>query len=48
MGRYTRAFSGQQLGKHVTSATDMNTTVEELCFPCGPCQDVIAREKVRA
>jgi hypothetical protein len=33
MGEYTRAVSGQWLGKHVPAAKDMNTTTEELRFP---------------
>jgi hypothetical protein len=37
------AFSGQQLGKHVPAATDTNSTIEERCFLCGLCRDVIAR-----
>jgi hypothetical protein len=30
MGGYTRAVSGQWLGKHVPTARDTNTTTEEL------------------
>jgi hypothetical protein len=40
MGGYTRALSGQRLGKHVPEATDTNATIEEPCFLCGPCRDV--------
>jgi hypothetical protein len=32
MGVYTRAVSGQRLGKHVPAATDTNATMEMLCF----------------
>jgi hypothetical protein len=35
--------SKQRFGKHVSAATDTNTTIEERCFPCGPCRDVISR-----
>jgi hypothetical protein len=45
MGRYTRAISGQQFGKHIPVATDLNTTIEELCFLCGLCQDVVSTEQ---
>jgi hypothetical protein len=31
-GRIYQAISGQRLGKDIPKATDMNTTVEELCF----------------
>jgi hypothetical protein len=27
-----RPISGQQLGKHIPMATDMNATIEEQCF----------------
>lgn len=37
------AVSGQRLGKHVPTVTDMNTTIEEPCFLHGPCQDVISK-----
>jgi hypothetical protein len=30
MGGYTRAVSGQRLGKHVAVATDTNATIEKL------------------
>jgi hypothetical protein len=40
----TSAISGQWLGKHISAATDMNTT-EQLCFLCGPCQDIISKGK---
>jgi hypothetical protein len=45
MGGYIRAISGQQLGKHVPAATDMNSTTEELRFLCGLCPDVISKEQ---
>jgi hypothetical protein len=35
---YTRVVSGQWLGKRVPKAT-----IEELCFLCGPCRDVISK-----
>jgi hypothetical protein len=38
---YARAVSKQRLGKHVPAETDTNATIEELCFLCGPCGDVI-------
>jgi hypothetical protein len=38
-------ISGQQLSKHIPAAMDMNTTIEELCFLSGPCQDVISKEQ---
>jgi hypothetical protein len=37
------AAAGKRLGKHVPVATDMNTMIEERCFLCGPCWDVISR-----
>jgi hypothetical protein len=40
MGGYTRAVSGQRLGKHVPAAADAHSQ-EEQCFPHGPC-DVIS------
>jgi hypothetical protein len=43
MGGYTRAISGQRLGKHIPTTTDVNATIEELCFLCGPCRDVISK-----
>jgi hypothetical protein len=45
MGRYTRAISGHRLVKHVPAATDPNYIIEELCFLCGPCRDVISQEQ---
>jgi hypothetical protein len=35
--------SRQLLGKHVPAATDTNATIEERCFLCGQCQEVITR-----
>jgi hypothetical protein len=46
MGGYTRAVSGQRLGKHVPAATGTNATVEELCFLCGPCRDIVSKGQV--
>jgi hypothetical protein len=43
MGGYIRTVSGQRLSKHVPAASDMNATLEELCFLCGPCRDVISK-----
>jgi hypothetical protein len=40
---YTRAVSGQRLGEHVLAAADTNGTIEELCFLCGPCRDIITK-----
>jgi hypothetical protein len=37
------AVSGQHLGKHVPVAMDTNATIEERCFLCGPCREVITR-----
>jgi hypothetical protein len=37
------AVSGQRLCKHVPAAKDTNATMEERCFLCGPCSDVISR-----
>jgi hypothetical protein len=34
---------GQRLGKHILAATDTSWTIEEQCFSCGPCLDVITR-----
>jgi hypothetical protein len=36
-----RAVSGELLYKPVPTATDNNARMEELCFVCGPRQDVI-------
>jgi uncharacterized CHY-type Zn-finger protein len=33
--------SGQQLSKHVSMAKNMHATIEEQCFVCGPCREVI-------
>jgi hypothetical protein len=43
MGSYTRAISGQRLGKHFPAATDTNATIEEWGFLLGPCRDVISK-----
>jgi hypothetical protein len=42
-GRYTKAVSGQRLGKHVPAATDMKAKAEELCLLCGPYRDIISK-----
>jgi hypothetical protein len=44
MKGYTGTVSGQRLGKYILTSTDTNATVEELCFLCGPCRDVIITE----
>jgi hypothetical protein len=45
MGGYTSTVSGQRLGKHVPAATDMNATIEELCFLWGQCRDFISKRQ---
>jgi hypothetical protein len=45
MGGCTRAVSGQRLGKHLPVAADTKAAIEELCFMCGPCRDVISKEQ---
>jgi hypothetical protein len=48
-GGYTKAVSGKRLVKHVPIARQQiinnarDTTMEELCSPCGPCRDVISK-----
>jgi hypothetical protein len=42
MGGYTRAVSGQRVGKHFPAATDTKATIEERCFLCGSCRDVLS------
>jgi hypothetical protein len=37
------AISGQLFSKHIPKATDMNATIEQWCFLCGPYQDVISK-----
>jgi hypothetical protein len=37
-----KVVSGQRLSKQVPAATDTSATIEELCFLCGPCRDVIS------
>jgi uncharacterized CHY-type Zn-finger protein len=36
-------ISGQQLSKHIPAATNLHATIEERCFLCGPCQEVVTR-----
>jgi hypothetical protein len=43
IGGYITAASGQELGKHVPAAKNTHATIEELCFLCGPCREVITR-----
>jgi hypothetical protein len=43
MDGYTSSVSRQRLGKHVPAAKDTIATIEELCFLCGPCRDVISK-----
>jgi hypothetical protein len=38
--------SGQQLGKHIPAAMDTDATLEEWCFLCGLCQEVITMTAV--
>jgi hypothetical protein len=45
MGGNDRAVSGQRLCRHVPAATYTKVTIEELCFICGPCRDVISKEQ---
>jgi hypothetical protein len=43
---YTRAVSGQRLGKYFPAfkhERDDGTKIEELCFLCGLCLDVISK-----
>jgi hypothetical protein len=40
---YTRVVYEQRLGKQVPASTDTNATTQELCFLCGPCQNVISK-----
>jgi hypothetical protein len=54
MGGYTRAVSGQRLGKHVPAARQQSlnnakvgTTMEDMCFLCGLCRDVISKRQGR-
>jgi hypothetical protein len=37
------AIPGQRVGKHVPAMTDTNATIEERCFVCGPCRDIMSR-----
>jgi hypothetical protein len=37
------AVSGQRLDKHISAATDTNSTIEERRFLCGPCRDIISK-----
>jgi hypothetical protein len=41
------AVDRQQCGKHVSAATDIDTTVEDgmWCFLCGPCEGYVTRTK---
>jgi hypothetical protein len=45
MGGHTRVVSGQQLCKHVRTTKYMNATIEERCFQCGPCRDIICKRQ---
>jgi hypothetical protein len=47
MRGYTRAVSGQRLGKQYPASTDTNITIEEPCFLCGQCGNVISKDKVQ-
>jgi hypothetical protein len=37
------AVTTQRYGKHLSAATNPDTTIEELCFIRGPCRDVISK-----
>jgi hypothetical protein len=39
------AVATQRRGKHISAATYPDTEMEELCFLCGPCRDVINKEQ---
>jgi hypothetical protein len=41
--RIKMAISEQQLRKHVPAATNTQAAVEERCFLCGPCREIIPR-----
>jgi hypothetical protein len=45
MARAT-AVSGQLLCKHVPAATVTKVIIEEQCFLCGLCRDIMANGKV--
>jgi hypothetical protein len=40
---HATTVSGQWLGEHIFAATGMNATIEEPCFLCGPCLDIITK-----
>jgi hypothetical protein len=42
-GHETTPVSRQQLGKHVPAARERKATIEERCFLCDPCREVINR-----
>jgi hypothetical protein len=50
MDGYTRAVSGQRLGKHVPAATKRNNggTVGKGVFQRGPCRGVVIRKTIGA
>jgi hypothetical protein len=37
------AVSGQQLRKHVPEEANLHATIEERCFLCGPCREIMTR-----
>jgi hypothetical protein len=43
MGGYIGAVSEQRLGEYFPAEADTNASIEELCFLCGPCRDVISK-----
>jgi hypothetical protein len=38
---YSRCYAMTRLGKHFPSATNTHATIEERCFLCDPCREVI-------
>jgi hypothetical protein len=41
--RMYKALCGQRVGKHVPAATYTSSTIEELCFLCGSCREIIRK-----
>jgi hypothetical protein len=41
-----RGHCYQRRCKHISAAANRNTAIEELCFMCGPCRDVISKGQV--
>jgi hypothetical protein len=40
---FIKPVSVKRLGEHVPAATDASAKIEELCFLCGPCRDIISK-----